>query len=73
MENVTNSVNYLNDYYTFKDLNLSKWARKHKLNPNKKAIILKYNQPEINSADYGYAQTRCQGPEVFPTKIAPGP
>jgi DNA (cytosine-5)-methyltransferase 1 len=58
MENVTNSVNYLNDYYTFKDLNLSKWARKHKLSPNKKAIILKKNQFEINSADYGSAQKR---------------
>lgn len=58
MENVTNSVNYLNDYYTFKDLNLSKWASKHKLSPNKKAIILKNNQIEINSADYGSAQNR---------------
>ncbi len=60
MENVSNSVNYLNDYYTFKDLNLSKWARKHKLSPNKKAIILKDNQPEINSADYGSPQTRSR-------------
>lgn len=58
MENVCNSVNYLNDYYTFKDLNLSKWARKHKLSPNKKAIMLRDNQPEINSADYGSAQMR---------------
>lgn len=58
MENVTNSVNYLNDYYTFKDLNLSKWARMNKLSPNKKAIILKNNQIEINSADYGSAQIR---------------
>lgn len=58
MENVSNSANYLNDYYTFKDLNLSKWARKHKLSPSKKAIILKDNQPEINSADYGSAQSR---------------
>jgi len=58
MENVTNSVNYLNDYYTFKDLNLSEWARKHNLSPNKKAIILKNNQFEINSANYGSAQNR---------------
>jgi DNA (cytosine-5)-methyltransferase 1 len=58
MENVTNSVNYLNDYYTFKDLDLSIWARKHKISPTKKAIILKNNQVEINSADYGSAQTR---------------
>ncbi len=60
MENVSNSVNYLNDYYTFKDLNLSKWARKNKLSPNKKAIVLKDNQPEINSANYGSAQTRSR-------------
>ena len=58
MENVMNSVNYLNDYYTFKDLNLSEWARKNKLSPNKKAIILKNNQSEINSANYGSAQNR---------------
>jgi DNA (cytosine-5)-methyltransferase 1 len=60
MENVANSVNYLNDYYTFKDLDLSIWARKHKLSPNKKAILLKDNQHEINSADYGSAQTRIR-------------
>jgi len=58
MENVTNSMNYLQDYYTFKDLNLSKWARKQKLSPKKKAIILKNNQYEINSANYGSAQNR---------------
>jgi len=58
MENVSNSVSYLNDYYTFKDLNLSNWARKHKISPNKIAIILKENQPIINSADYGSPQVR---------------
>lgn len=58
MENVSNSVNYLNDYYTFKDLNLSDWAKKNKLSPNKKAIILKGKQPIINSADYGSPQIR---------------
>jgi len=58
MENVSNSVNYLNDYYTFADLNLTDWAKKHKLSPNKKAIVLKNNQPVINSADYGSPQIR---------------
>lgn len=58
MENVSNSVNYLNDYYTFEDLNLTGWAIKHNLSPNKKAIILKDNQPIINSADYGSPQIR---------------
>ncbi|MBN8664058.1 MAG: DNA cytosine methyltransferase [Chitinophagales bacterium] len=60
MENVTNSVNYLNDYYTFKDLNLSNWARKHNISPSKIAIILKDNQPEINSSNYGSPQSRIR-------------
>jgi DNA (cytosine-5)-methyltransferase 1 len=58
MENVSNSKNYLSDYYTFKDLGLSAWAKKNRLSPNKKAIILKDNQPIINSADYGSPQKR---------------
>lgn len=58
MENVSNSINHLNDYYTFKDLNLMQWAKAHCLNPNSKAIILKENQPIINSADYGTPQKR---------------
>ena len=58
MENVSNSRNYLADYYTFKDLGLAKWAKKNRLSPNKKAIILKDNQPLINSADYGSYQSR---------------
>ena len=58
MENVANSRNYLADYYTFNDLGLGDWARKNKLGANKKAIILKDNQPLINSADYGSYQSR---------------
>lgn len=58
MENVSNSINYLNEYYTFNDLNLTEWAKKNKLSPNKKAIILKNNQPIINSAKYGSPQIR---------------
>ena len=58
MENVANSRNYLADYYTFKDLGLGDWAKEHRLSPNKKAIILKDNQPLINSADYGSHQSR---------------
>ncbi|MFK7814305.1 MAG: DNA cytosine methyltransferase [Maribacter sp.] len=58
MENVSNSRNYLADYYTFKDLGLAKWAKENRLSPNKKAIILKDNQPLINSADYGSYQSR---------------
>ena len=58
MENVANSRNYLADYYTFKDLGLGDWAKEHRISPNKKAIILKDNQPLINSADYGSYQSR---------------
>jgi DNA (cytosine-5)-methyltransferase 1 len=58
MENVANSRNYLADYYTFNDLGLRDWAKEHHLSPNKKAIILKDNQPLINSADYGSYQAR---------------
>ena len=58
MENVTNSVNYLSDYYTFKDLGLSSWAKENRLSPLKKAIVLRGNQHIINSADYGSAQKR---------------
>lgn len=58
MENVSNSRNYLADYYTFKDLGLAKWAKENRLSPNKKAIVLKDNQPLINSADYGSYQSR---------------
>ncbi len=58
MENVANSRNYLADYYTFNDLGLCEWAKENRLSPNKKAIILKDNQPLINSADYGSYQAR---------------
>ena len=58
MENVANSRKYLADYYTFKDLELEDWAKQHRINPNKRAIILKDNQPIINSADYGSFQSR---------------
>lgn len=58
MENVSNSRNYLSDYYTFKDLGLAQWAKDNRYSPDKKAIILQNNQPIINSADYGTCQTR---------------
>ncbi len=60
MENVGNSRNYLPDYYTFNDLGLGHWAKKYRLSPTKKAIVLKDNQPLINSADYGSYQSRIR-------------
>jgi DNA (cytosine-5)-methyltransferase 1 len=58
MENVTNSTNYLAREYTFKDLNLSEWAIKHRLSPKKVAIKIFGNSVIINSAEYGSAQVR---------------
>ncbi|WP_452598074.1 DNA cytosine methyltransferase, partial [Pontimicrobium sp. MEBiC01747] len=58
MENVPNSRNYLADYYTFNDLGLGDWAKSNNIGVNKTAIVLKGNQPLINSADYGSYQAR---------------
>lgn len=58
MENVSNSINYLNDHYTFKDLNLTRWALQQDLIPDDIAIMLKDNHAIINSADYGSPQIR---------------
>jgi DNA (cytosine-5)-methyltransferase 1 len=58
MENVVNSKKHLQPSYTFNDLNLSSWARKNGINPNKIAITLEENSTIINSADFGSLQAR---------------
>ena len=58
MENVVNSGKYTKSEYSFSDLQLTKWARKHGKNPKEIAIDLQRNQQVINSADYGVAQVR---------------
>lgn len=58
MENVVNSKYYLKEVYTFKDLNLAKWASSNKINPNEIAVNLKDNYFIANSADYGAPQIR---------------
>jgi DNA (cytosine-5)-methyltransferase 1 len=58
MENVVNSKRYLQTSYTFKDLNLSEWANKHRISPLSVAIDLYDNTSIINSADYGSFQAR---------------
>ncbi|MGV6862242.1 MAG: DNA cytosine methyltransferase [Putridiphycobacter sp.] len=58
MENVVNSKRYLQTAYTFKDLDLADWAKKHKISPIKIAIRLYDNSTVINSADYGSLQAR---------------
>lgn len=58
MENVVNSTKYLQDTYTFNDLDLTSWAEKQGINPDDVAIQLKDNAVIINSADYGSIQAR---------------
>jgi DNA (cytosine-5)-methyltransferase 1 len=58
MENVVNSKRYLQTTYTFKDLGLDEWAKKHKIGANNVAIDLYDNTTVINSADYGSIQSR---------------
>ncbi|CAM4077942.1 DNA cytosine methyltransferase [Flavobacterium weaverense] len=58
MENVVNSKRYLQTQYTFKDLELTEWANKHRISPLKIAIDLFDNTSVINSADYGSIQSR---------------
>lgn len=58
MENVTNSLSYIAEKYSFNDLNLGNWAVKNGYNPDKVAISIKKNSIVINSAEYGSAQAR---------------
>jgi len=58
MENVVNSKKYLNEVYTFEDLNLNEWAKQNNINPKKVALSLLENTTIINSADYGSYQAR---------------
>ncbi len=58
MENVVNSKKYLNDIYTFEDLNLETWAQQNNINPKSEALNLLNNTTIINSADYGSFQAR---------------
>jgi len=58
MENVTNSIKYTKDKYTFIDLNLEKWAKENNISPRMIAINFKNNQQSLNSADFGIAQAR---------------
>lgn len=58
MENVVNSKRYLQTSYTFKDLDLTEWANKYRINPLNTAIDLYDNTAVINSADYGSFQAR---------------
>jgi DNA (cytosine-5)-methyltransferase 1 len=58
MENVANSRKFLQETYTFSDLNLKVWAVQNGYKPNDIAISLRENSAIINSADYGSIQLR---------------
>ena len=58
MENVCNSVKYLQSHYTFRDLDLKEWAQKKGLDPDKRAVSLEDNQLVVNAKNYGVAQNR---------------
>jgi len=58
MENVVNSRRYLQTSYTFKDLGLEEWAKKHRIGILNTAIDLYENIAVINSAEYGSFQAR---------------
>ena len=58
MENVVKSLNHLSDQYTFKDLDLSEWAKQHSYSPSQVAIQIKGNCAILNSAEYGSPQAR---------------
>ena len=58
MENVPNSRNFVQEEYTFKDLNLSNWAKKNNKDENSIALKVKNNGDVLNSSHYGSPQKR---------------
>lgn len=58
MENVPNSKNYLRDTYTFRQLKLTDWAKKHGYNPDMVALSGATNGRVLNTADFGVSQKR---------------
>jgi len=58
MENVPNSIKYLNKNYSFADLNLAGWAKTIGLKPDQVAINIEGNSITLNSAEFGSPQRR---------------
>jgi len=58
MENVPNSKNYIQETYTFEDLNLDNWAKKNNFNPKDIALTAKENGAVLNASEYGSPQKR---------------
>lgn len=79
MENVPNSRNYVDEYYTFRDLDLEDWAKLEGIEPDSVAIYVKDNGDVLSSNDYGSGQTRkrfvcgeitSSGKFPYPDKVA---
>jgi len=58
MENVPKALEWMKPAYTFRDLGLTAWSRKHGINPYSVAISIKPNARIIDAADYGVPQIR---------------
>ena len=58
MENVANSIKYLQDTYSFEDLNLTEWAENNGFESSSVAINIKGNYAILNASDYGSLQAR---------------
>ena len=58
MENVVNSKNYLQNAYTFSDLDLAEWSFSIGKHPDAVALEVGVNTVVLNSADYGSHQAR---------------
>ena len=58
MENVPKSRDFVREEYTFKQLNLEKWARANKLRPND--VALRVDGVMLDAGDYGAPQERIR-------------
>lgn len=58
MENVPNSKNYVKQHYTFRQLNLTDWAKAKKIDPDKIALKGSENGQILNTANFGTSQKR---------------
>jgi len=58
MENVPNSKNYIRPTYTFRQLELTVWAKKYKFDPDQIALNGSVNGRVLNTTDFGVSQKR---------------
>lgn len=60
MENVPNSRNFVQEKYTFEDLNLAEWAKGFGRSPDEVALFVKNNGDLLTASDYGSPQSRTR-------------